>query len=499
MHGAAGAQTGSRHSEASIRARPSRFPRRSPGRHVGVFVVIAASSVLGVVVAVAAWAQPFSGRQPTTAVDVFGIPILLNFTLPAGWYVACAVLVPLTGLAVIAGVERIADRRAEYAQSPRRMPLAPHALEQRFGSQSVGGVTILIPAHNEEVALPAVLESVSRQTARADRVVVIADNCTDGTEFVARRYGVMTVETVGNEHKKGGALNQVLAQLLPELGPDDLVLIMDADTVLSPEFLSTALDEFRRRPALVAVGGIFVGESRGGLIGQFQRNEFTRYRRELSRRRGRVFVLTGTATVFRVSALLTVAQSRGRLLPGIPGDVYDTSALTEDNELTLALKTLGGAMVSPDECEVVTEVMPTWRALLAQRLRWQRGALENLSMYGVTLSTFRYWMQQFASGYGVLALSGYFALMITVSVAFDTWIWVVFWTLSGAVFSVERVVTVWAEGWRGRLLALLVIPELLYDLLLDIIFVKGVLDIVVRRKAKWRHIGRDASIRSVAA
>ena len=54
-----------------------------------------------------------------------------------------------------------------------------------------------------------------------------------------------------------------------------------------------------------------------------------------------MFVLTGTASVIRGYALRAVAEARGSLIPGPPGKVYDTLALTEDNELTLALKTLG--------------------------------------------------------------------------------------------------------------------------------------------------------------
>ena len=49
----------------------------------------------------------------------------------------------------------------------------------------------------------------------------------------------------------------------------------------------------------MAVGGLFYGEEGHGLIGQFQRNEYLRYGREIRRRRGRVFVLTGTASMFR--------------------------------------------------------------------------------------------------------------------------------------------------------------------------------------------------------
>ena len=64
--------------------------------------------------------------------------------------------------------------------------------------------------------------------------MVVADNCTDRTEDVARAGGAEVFRTVDNTHKKAGALNQVLAGLLPGLDDDDLVLVMDADSLLDP-------------------------------------------------------------------------------------------------------------------------------------------------------------------------------------------------------------------------------------------------------------------------
>lgn len=149
----------------------------------------------------------------------------------------------------------------------------------------------------------------------------------------------------------------------------DVVLVMDADSVIVPEFLQTAMARLGADSDLIAVGGVFYGEEGAGLVGQLQRNEYTRYQRYISRRLGKVFVLTGTASLFRAYALKAVADSRGELLPGDPGDVYDTLAMTEDNEMTLSLKTLGAKMVSPMQCHVITELMPSWRALSRQRMR----------------------------------------------------------------------------------------------------------------------------------
>ena len=238
------------------------------------------------------------------------------------------------------------------------------------------------------------------------------------------------------------------------------------------------------------MGGVFYGEPGSGLIGQFQRNEYTRYSLQIRQRRGRVFVLTGTATMFRAEALLDVAAARGVFIPGDPGQVYDTAALTEDNELTLALKSLGATMMSPAECYVVTEIMPTWRDLWKQRQRWQRGALENLGAYGFTAATIRYWGQQLGIGYGTVALNSALLLMLITFLAIPAWIWFPFWMTIGAVFLVERVLTAWKGGWRARLLAAALFPELAYDVFLQVVFINCLWSISTGREARWGHVDR---------
>ena len=72
---------------------------------------------------------------------------------------------------------------------------------------------------------------------------------------------------------------------------------MDANTVLDDDFPSSAVTRFASDRALMAIGALFHGEPGHGILGQSQRNEYIRYAREMRRRRGRVFVLTGTASL----------------------------------------------------------------------------------------------------------------------------------------------------------------------------------------------------------
>jgi cellulose synthase/poly-beta-1,6-N-acetylglucosamine synthase-like glycosyltransferase len=426
---------------------------------------------------------------------LFGVwHVLYDARVPPARAVLAAVALVLLCALGVAWLERSSTNRSRRSRDASGTPLAPRIVMEATRGVFAGPVTVtvLIPAHNEEASLPATLSSLRSQSHTPERIVVVADNCTDSTVAIARRAGVDVIESIGNTRKKAGALNQALDRLLPDLGDNDVVMVMDADTILDDGFLEAAVGRFVSDRGLMAVGGLFYGEDGAGMLGQFQRNEYLRYGREVGRRRGRVFVLTGTASLFRPVALRTVAASRGTSIPGTPGDVYDTAALTEDNELTIALKSLGALMLSPGQCTVVTEVMPTWRTLWAQRLRWQRGALENLGAYGVTPQTFRYWAQQLGIGYGVLALFCYFLLMGLTVLSLDRWVWFPFWLGIGAVFVVERVVTVWRGGWAARLLALALFPELYYSAVLNLAFVKGIVDICLGRQANWKHVDRTA-------
>lgn len=347
-------------------------------------------------------------------------------------------------------------------------------------------IVALLPAHNEAGSVAAAVASLLDQTRPPDRIIVVTDNCTDETAAAALSAGAEVWATTANTAKKAGALNQRLATLLPALDADDAVLVMDADSVVSAGFLRTATDRLAADPRVGAVGGIFLGDDGGGLVGALQRNEYARYARDVARKKGRAMVLTGTATLFRVHVLREVAAARGEGLPGVPGRVYDTAALTEDNEITLAVKTLGYRAVSPKDCLVTTEVMQTWGDLWRQRLRWQRGALENLHHYRLSRVTLPYVGQQVGMAVGLVAMWAYLAFTAAI-VAAGAFSFSPLWAAIGLVFVAERVVTVWRRGRGARLLAAVLLPEMAYDVFQQAVLVRAVVDALLRRDAAWHH------------
>lgn len=342
----------------------------------------------------------------------------------------------------------------------------------------------LIPAHNEEETIVQTIASLRGQTQAVQDIVVVADRCDDRTEQLAREAGVEVMSIAHNRHKKAGALNIALRDVLAQCADDDAVLVVDADSSLGARFVETAVQILAENPRVGAVGGIFYAAHRRNLLEQLQANEYVRYAREIERRGGDARVITGTGALFRACALRQVADERstGRL-PGASG-VYDTLALTEDNELTLALKALGWRCVSPEECIVETDTMPTLSMLWRQRMRWQRGAIQNLRAHGWNRTTAPYALRQSYMGMTVLvwALLG---VMTAASVLSGQFHLVPFWTALGGIFWLERVVSVRRAGPRGVALAAPLVVEAGYDFLIMAVYVKSVVDLVLRRRERW--------------
>lgn len=363
----------------------------------------------------------------------------------------------------------------------RRAPRAPIPEEQDDTGRAPR-IVALIPAHNEAERIAASIAALYRQERPPHRVVVVADNCTDDTPQIARANGATVIASRANRHKKAGALNQALDSVLHELTATDFVLVQDADTVLQPSFVASAIEAMDR--TVGAVGGIFYGEHGGGLLGALQRIEFHRYAREIARRGYRADVLTGTATLFRVRTLreLKAARLDGRIGGGT--SYYSLASLTEDDEITKAVRTLGYRTVSPPGCAVVTEVMTSLPKLWHQRLRWQRGALENLRDYGWTKVTAPYIIRQGFMGLSVLFLALY--------LVFTGWMlargrpeFTPFWIAVGLVFIAEKTVTARGAGWKSQLLAGTLAVELAYDMFQHAVYLRSLWDMARRREERW--------------
>jgi cellulose synthase/poly-beta-1,6-N-acetylglucosamine synthase-like glycosyltransferase len=93
-------------------------------------------------------------------------------------------------------------------------------------------IAVLVPAHNESVGLRNTLEDIKRQLRIGDRVLVVADNCSDDTALIAQSAGVEVIERHDpGKIGKGYALDWGLRYFTTN--PPEIIIIIDADCRLA--------------------------------------------------------------------------------------------------------------------------------------------------------------------------------------------------------------------------------------------------------------------------
>jgi len=98
---------------------------------------------------------------------------------------------------------------------------------------AAGTAAVLVPAHNESQNLVPTLLDIRAQLGEGDRLVVVADNCTDDTAEVARAcQAEVIVRNCPEKRGKSYALDWGVRNL-GEVRPDT-VIIVDADCRLGP-------------------------------------------------------------------------------------------------------------------------------------------------------------------------------------------------------------------------------------------------------------------------
>ena len=316
---------------------------------------------------------------------------------------------------------------------------------------------------------------------------MVANNCTDNTVEISLKYRAEIFEMAENRHMKAGALNYALEKIIPNLNDDDCILIMDADTILSENLAEKCLQCLNNNSKAGAVSSIFTGRPCRSLLGTLQIMEFWRYRHQIVRYGYRAFVLTGTASVFRVKTLKDVKAGRiSGLLPNYSNSYYDTYGRTEDNEITIAILKLGY------DCPVanansLTDVMENMRKLIRQRERWYNGALINLKSYGRSLPWYMrwlYWKQQIGILLSLILLI-MIVLTIVINLFMSSLIITKLWLVCLSILAIERTATVWPLGWKARMIAMTVIAEQIYSIILILIFGLSLVNFLTDKKGRW--------------
>jgi len=298
----------------------------------------------------------------------------LSLTGPLAWMVGLIYIgydTWLLGHMVRASRRAIADKPAPP------MPVAHRSL------------AVLISARNEQTALPQTLDSVLAQDDPPEQIIVIDDGSTDGTlALLGERYGVefsrgsnlgesagLPALTVIRKPGSGKArsLNAALG-----LCHTDLVVTLDADTVLEPDALGAARRAFAANPELTAGCGVLRPTCRpGGAARVFELYQTFEYLRSFLWRvswahQKTLVLVSGAFAIFRRDALAAVGG-------------FDPTSQVEDYELLFRLhrrsleqqgRPLDVRVIG--DARAATDVPSRPMAFLRQRTRWFAGFIETM-------------------------------------------------------------------------------------------------------------------------
>lgn len=243
-------------------------------------------------------------------------------------------------------------------------------------------VSVLIPAHNEELVVERCLESICASTYRHIEIFLVDDASTDRTYELATAYAQahtaipITVMRKEQNVGKAVALNTVLnsGQVRGEL-----VMSLDADSLLDPSAIATAVDYFID-PTIVGVAANVQIIDDYTVLGVLQRFEhMVGYRsKKVYSITNSEFVIGGVASTYRMSVLRKVGY-------------YDNDTQTEDIGLSIKIISNGNRLyrvVYAVDVVAHTEAVDNIRALFRQRYRWKYGSLQNLIKYRHLIGTF---------------------------------------------------------------------------------------------------------------
>lgn len=227
-------------------------------------------------------------------------------------------------------------------------------------------IAVLVPAHNEAAGITPTLTTLLAELTTRDRLIVIADNCTDETASIARSMGATTIERQDAQRRgKGYALDYGLKFLAAD--PPEVVVIIDADTHVEPDTISriATLAKSYKRP----IQATYLLETPRQQSSRDTVSAFATIVKNLVRPKGLSqlglpCLLHGTGMAFPWSAIDKVSFASGNIV--------------EDIQLALDFAVAG---YPPLFCldSKVTGVLPQQeQAAKSQRTRWEHGHLQTL-------------------------------------------------------------------------------------------------------------------------
>jgi cellulose synthase/poly-beta-1,6-N-acetylglucosamine synthase-like glycosyltransferase/peptidoglycan/xylan/chitin deacetylase (PgdA/CDA1 family) len=234
------------------------------------------------------------------------------------------------------------------------------------------GVTVLIPAHNEESVIVQTVGSVLLSDLRDLRIIVVDDGSTDKTgELLDANFSrdprVRIIHQVNRG--KAAALSLALSH-----ADTEIVVTIDADTEIESDAISKLIRHFSDPKVGAVAGNVKVG-NRSRWLTRWQALEYI----TSQNMEKRAFDLLNCITVVPGA----LGAWRKKAIEAAGGITADTVA--EDADLTIAIRRLGWRVSYDEEAIAWTEAPETANQLIRQRFRWTFGTLQSFWKHGDTL------------------------------------------------------------------------------------------------------------------
>lgn len=230
----------------------------------------------------------------------------------------------------------------------------------------------IIPAHNEEMVVANLIESLKNQTYDKNLydIYVIADNCTDKTAEVARKAGAIVYERFDNAHKtKGYALQWFLKQKIAENADYDAFFVFDADNIVDKNFIKNMNKKLCQGEEVVQGYRDIKNPTDNWITAGYALFYWTMHRMyHLARYNiGLSPLLNGTGFMVKFD----VVKPNG----------WETQTLTEDIEFSLKQIIQGRKLGWATDAIVYDEQPVGFKQSWSQRSRWTVGHIQCLSEY----------------------------------------------------------------------------------------------------------------------
>jgi cellulose synthase/poly-beta-1,6-N-acetylglucosamine synthase-like glycosyltransferase len=227
-------------------------------------------------------------------------------------------------------------------------------------------ITVIIPAYNEQEHIEKTINSLFDQTVQPEKIVVVDDGSIDETKRTVEKLG--EIQILRNIHRKGKAesINRALDAV-----NTDLVMILDADTVLEETFIEKSKKTLSEKNIVAASGFVTPSKNSSNAAIRVAR-AVEDYYGQTTLKRGQtlmngLFVVSGCCAVFKTSVLKEFY---------IP-----TETVTEDLDLTWMME-LQGYRTGLIEAHAYTLEPKGLPEYVSQIKRWYMGFFQCLHKHG---------------------------------------------------------------------------------------------------------------------